>query len=58
MRRLAPLVVAASTLSCSGPQNVAEQFVPPAPTGLVSVCFVGRGADPHVSQRLPPTGSS
>ncbi len=31
MRRLAPLVVAASTLSCSSPQNVAEQFVPPAP---------------------------
>jgi hypothetical protein len=31
MRRLAALVVAASTLSCSSPQNVTEQFVPRAP---------------------------
>jgi hypothetical protein len=32
MRRLAVLVLAASTLSCSNSQNVAEQFVPSAPT--------------------------
>jgi len=32
MRRLAVLVLAASTLSCSNSQNVAEQFVSPAPT--------------------------
>jgi hypothetical protein len=32
MRRFAVLVLVASTLSCSNSQNVAEQFVPPAPT--------------------------
>jgi hypothetical protein len=32
MRRLAVVVIAASTLSCSNSQNVAEQFVSPAPT--------------------------
>ncbi len=38
MRRLAPLVVAASTLSCSTPQNVAEQFVPVPPTMRAPIC--------------------
>jgi hypothetical protein len=32
MRRLAVVVIAASALSCSTPQNVAEQFVSPTPT--------------------------